>query len=96
MDPVDAPGDVRAGLLGVSRSPLERDGGQVDGDHVPPAAGQPDRVGALAGADVERVAGEQFARLGDQVRVGVAAPERVFRPVPLIPGFLAEWVGHVG
>ena len=55
--------------------------------------GQPEGVGALAGADVERPAGGEAAGLVDERAVGVAAPDPV-AAVTVIPiGFVGRWSG---
>ena len=52
--------------------------------HVPTLLGQPDRVAALPGTDVERAASGKAVDLVDECAVGVAAPHRI-APVAAIP-----------
>ncbi len=96
---VDLPplGAVRhPGLRGMPRSPREPVGGEVGAGDRPAAAGQPDHVAALAAADVERGARGEAGDLGDELGVGVAAPDLLLGPVSLVPaGGLEHLLGGV-
>ena len=56
---------------------LERDTGDVERVDHPAAFGEPDRVGALAGTDVEGPTGRQLSGVGHELRVGFAAPDAI-------------------
>src|SRR6202008_3561913 len=88
--PLDAGRQVRTGVAGVLSASFQRDAGNVDRDHRPPAAGQPDRVGPLTTPHVERPAGWPAGDLSDQLRVRIAAPYPLRRTVSLVPEILAE------
>lgn len=79
LDPVDALGDVRAHDLGCRPGMGEGCGGEVDGGDPPAARREPERVGPMAAAGIERVAGTQVTDLGGQM--GVGGPLRNAIPV---------------
>jgi hypothetical protein len=54
----------------VQNRAIQRDTGHVNCGDLPPVLGQPDRVRAVAAADVERSAGRQLGHLGNQRTVG--------------------------
>jgi hypothetical protein len=88
---LDASGRCRIGLTSMLSSPLQRDAGDVGRDHGPSSAGKPDGIGALATAHIQRSAGRPLGDFGHQLRVGVAAPDPLRGPVPLIPETLVEY-----
>ena len=57
--PLDPVGDLGPGVGRVRGGPLQRGGGDVDRGDLPAPLGEPDRVGALAAADVQRPPGRQ-------------------------------------
>jgi len=88
--PLDASGRCRIGVTGMLSRPLQRNTGDVGRNHGPASAGKPDGIGPLAGAHIQRSARRPVGDFGNQLRVGVAAPNPLRRPVPLIPEALAE------
>jgi len=90
--PLDAPGRCRIGIAGMLSGALQRDTGDVGRNHGPSSAGKPDGIGPLAAAHIQRPARRPLGDFGDQLRVGVAAPDSLRRPVPLIPETLAEYL----
>ncbi len=88
VDPRDPVGDLGPMRLRVRPGGLQRRAGEVDGRHLPAALGQPDGIGPLATADVQRRSGRQVGGLGDQLGVWLPAPQRVGGPVPLLEGLL--------
>jgi len=90
LAPLDARRRVRVGVVRVPRGALQRDTGDVGPDHRPPGLGEPDGIGALAAAHIQRQARRPAGHLGDQLRVRVAAPDPPRRPVPLVPEVHAE------
>ena len=56
-DPVDAPRDLRPGVVCVVAGVVERRGGDVDGGDIPAARGEPERVGPAPATGVQRPAG---------------------------------------
>ena len=96
MQPLDALGGCGARLRGVGGTALECHGGEIDRRDVPAALRQPDRVGALAAAQVQRRAGGEVGGRRDEVRVGVAAPQPAVGSVALIPECLVELICHDG
>ena len=83
-------GDVVPGGPAGGLGPLQRDRRQVDPGDAPAPRGQPHRVGALAAADVQGPAGRQVGDLGDELRVGLAAPDLRAAGVALVPELLVE------
>lgn len=85
---------AQAERAGQGGEPLDRHGREVDGGDAPPPAREPQRVAALAAAQLQRVAGRQVGdRLGEpDVRAGVGGggPGRV----DAVPG--RAGVGRVG
>lgn len=79
---------------GVGGSALEGYDGQVHGGDSPPSPGQPDRVGTFTGANIQCRTGGEALGLGDQVRVGIATPQRSMGAVTVIPERLVELLGH--
>ena len=85
--------DAQTAALGLGVDPVQRALRDVTRRHVPTLLGQPERVAALAGADVECAAGGEAADLVDERAVRVAAPHLV-APVAVIPvGLVGRWSG---
>src|SRR4051812_38360083 len=76
-------GDTAVGHMPLR--PLQGDGGDVDTGDLPALLAEPDRVGALAAAEVECATRRNAGDLGDQRNVGSAAPDPVALGVPLVP-----------
>ncbi len=85
MPPGDPSRHVGLAGGGLVAAALERDPGDVERIDRPAAFGEPDRVGALAGSDVERPARREFSGVGHELRVGVAAPDAIGRSVTFVP-----------
>src|SRR6185369_6058481 len=66
--------DDKASAVGLGGDAGEGVAGDVAGGDLPALLGQPERVGSLAGTDVERSTGSQLAGLFHKGAVGVAAP----------------------
>src|ERR1022692_2444490 len=96
VQPADALRGRGACLRGVRGGALQRDGGYVGGGDGPAVLSQPDGVGALPAADVQRRARGQAGGLGDEVTVGITAPQRGLGPVALVPERLVELFRHDG
>jgi hypothetical protein len=94
VHPVDTPGNLRACSCCISGGTGESHGGDVDRRDLPTAPGQPDRVGALPGANVEGCSGRECVDLDNQVVIGTAAPDRRPSVVERIPECLVELFGH--
>ncbi len=62
VQPVDALGDIWAQSERMGASPLNGDGGEVDGGDVPAMVGKPDGICAFAAPDVERGTGNEVIR----------------------------------
>src|SRR5689334_1934333 len=73
------------GLLGVPGGAGQAVGREIRAGDLPALLGQPDHVAALAAADVERGARRQFRHLGDELRVGLPAPDLLRAGVALVP-----------
>ncbi len=67
--------DGHSALIGGRGDTVERALRDVVGGDIPAVLGEPDRVAALAGSDVERAARGQAGDLVDERAVGVAAPQ---------------------
>ena len=81
----------RSASAAIRSSARRRD---VARGHAPALLGQPERVAALAGADVEGAAGGEAADLVDERAVGVAAPD-LLAAVAMIPvGLVGRWSGR--
>jgi hypothetical protein len=77
---------VRDAVGGAQLAPLfQADPGEVDRSHRPAAFGQPDRVAALSGGEVERPARRQPAQLLRHELVRVHRPLELRTGVPVIP-----------
>jgi hypothetical protein len=85
VQPGDALSHIAAGVAGVGGAPVQGHGRDVDGSDLPAVLGQPDNVGAFPAADVERGTGDEAGCLGDELRVGVTAPEGVTGLIALVP-----------
>src|SRR5690606_28084063 len=72
------------------------DGGDVDGGDPPAAFGQPDRVAALAAAQVQGGAGRQAVGLADQQRVDPAGPDLLAVAVEAFPERFGGGGGGIG
>ena len=70
LDPLDASGDLGSERLGGRPGVRQRGRGEVDRGHLPAARGEPERVGPVPAAGVERDAGRQVVQLLGQVRIG--------------------------
>ena len=85
--------DAQTAALGLVVDPVQRALRDVTRRHVPTLLGQPERVAALAGADVEGAARGEAADLLDECAVRVPAPHLV-APVSMIPvGLVGRWSG---
>ena len=84
LDPVGHPR-----LGGVLAHPGQGHLGDVECGDPPAAAGEPDGVGALTAADIERPPGREVGALLHQTLVGPAAPD----PIGLgVAGIQVSWV----
>lgn len=81
---VDPP-DRHSGPAGGGPGAVERDPGRVDRRHQPATPGEPDRVRALAAADVEGCPRHEVGDLGDQGGVRPARPMRGVAGVEPVP-----------
>ena len=85
--------DPQTATLGLGGDAVQRPLRDVARGHVPALLGQPDRIAALAGADVERAAGGEAADLVDERAVGVAAPHLVAAVAVIPVGLVGRWSG---
>jgi len=85
VQPGDALREIGADLGCAGGAAGQRDSGDIDGGDLPAVLGQPDSVCALAAADVECATGGEAGRLGDEMRVGVAAPHCTGGTVTRVP-----------
>ena len=96
--PANARGHLAAGLGGVFGAPAERHAGDVHRRDLPASVRKPDGVGALSGARVQgrpRREAAEPAHLGNQMTVGVTAPQRVRGTVPGVPELGGKRLGSV-
>ena len=83
--PFDPRCDVVADDCCLRAAALERNARDVGRRDAPTALRQPDRIGTFAATDVERGAGRELRNFGDQLRVGLARPQRIGGTVSLVP-----------
>jgi hypothetical protein len=84
-----------AGRFRVRGDAIERDARHVQRRDPPALVGKPDGIGALAGADVQRITGWQSGHVLDEAWVRLAAPDALGLGVPRVPGLLGVEVGDV-
>jgi DNA-binding XRE family transcriptional regulator/quercetin dioxygenase-like cupin family protein len=85
--------DAQTAALGLGVDAVERAPRDVSRSHAPTLLGQPERVAALAGADVECAARGEAADLFDERAVRVTGPH-AFAPVTVIPvRLVGRWSG---
>ena len=95
LTPGDPLGDLDARRAGMAGGPIQGDPGDVQSGHLPAAGGEPDGVGTLAAAHVERGRRRQLRGLSHQLRVRLTAPDRRRTGVPGIPERRVEDLGLV-
>ena len=94
--PGDSGSEVGARRVGMPSRPVQGNLGHVNGGDLPAVRRQPDRVRPLPTADVQGRARSAIGDVLDQALVGLPAPERLGRPVPLVPELLSEHHVDIG